>query len=71
MIHPLHLDEARYPLKVRWFLLGAWVLILAKCAAVAWVIDRWHVPFNAGWVIIPTLVFAALATVLWFGVQDD
>ncbi len=71
MFHPLHLDAVRHPVKVRWFLLGAWVLILAKCAAVAWVIDRWQVPFNAGWVIVPTLIFAAVATLLWLGVEDD
>ena len=71
MFHPLHLDEARYPVRVRWFLLGAWLLILGKCAAVLWAVDRWRLPFHPGWVIAPTLILAAIATVLWLGVQDD
>ena len=71
MIHPLHLDEARYPAKVRWFLLAAWAVIVAKCFFVWWAVDRWHVPFSAMWVIVPTLIFAAVATVLWVGIRDD
>lgn len=71
MIHPLHLDEVRYPTKVRWFLLGAWVVILAKCVAVWWAVHHWQLPFNAGWVIIPTLIMATVATGIWLGVRDD
>ena len=71
MFHPLHLDEARHPLRVRWFLVAAWLVILAKCAVVWWAVGHWHMPFNAGWVIIPTLIFAALATTLWLGLHDE
>jgi hypothetical protein len=48
------------------FLSAAWLLIIAKCFAVSWAVDHWKVPFNAGWLIYPTLAFAALATLLWF-----
>jgi hypothetical protein len=67
----LHLDETRYPVKVRWFLIAGWAVILAKCTAVWWAVDHWRVPFSSAWVIVPTLIFAALATSLWIGVRDD
>lgn len=51
---------------MRWFLAAAWVLIVAKCVLVAWAIDRWQVPIRPAWLIVPTLLFAALATVIWF-----
>ncbi|WP_404422491.1 hypothetical protein [Nibricoccus sp. IMCC34717] len=47
------------------FLSVAWLLIIAKCVAVSWAVDYWKVPFNAGWLIYPTLAFAVLATLLW------
>lgn len=56
---------------MRRFLVGAWVLILAKCAAVAWAIDHWNVPINPAWIIAPTLLIAALATGVWFGADED
>lgn len=56
---------------MRWFLAGAWLLILAKCAAVAWAIDHWNVPIHAAWVIVPTLLIATLATGLWLGAGDE
>jgi len=71
MKHSLHLDEGRYPAKVRWFLAAAWLVILAKCAAVWWAVGYWRVPFSAAWVIVPTLIFAALATALWLGLRDE
>jgi hypothetical protein len=71
MIHPLHLDKARYPVKMRWFLLVAWIVILVKCAVVWWAIGYWRVPFHPGWVVYPTLTFAALATALWLALRDD
>lgn len=49
----------------------AWGLILAKCALIAWVIARWSVPVNAAWIILPTLAFAALATVLWLTHREE
>ncbi len=56
---------------MRWFLVAAWLVILAKCAVVWWAVAHWQLPFNAGWVIVPTLIMAAIATALWLGVSDD
>jgi hypothetical protein len=49
----------------RWFLGVAWVVIVAKCIAVAWVIPHYHVPVHPLWIIGPTLFAAAFVTVLW------
>ena len=57
----LHAPDAR----VRWFMAIAWIAILAKCAFVTWAVDHWRMPFHAAWVVVPTLVFAILATGLW------
>lgn len=66
-----HLSEGRYPTRMRWFLTAAWVLIVAKCVLVAWAIDRWQVPIRPAWLIVPTLLFAALATAVWFGADEE
>ncbi|RKX34685.1 MAG: hypothetical protein DRP71_06190 [Verrucomicrobia bacterium] len=46
------------------FLEIAWVVIIAKCIAVAWAVNHWSIPINAAWVIVPTLIFAAVVTLL-------
>lgn len=63
MNNPAHL-ETRVG-RPRWFMAIVWAIILAKCAFVVWAVDRWHMPFHANWVVVPTLAFAALATALW------
>ena len=50
--------------RLRLFLEIGWLVIIAKCLAVPWVIARWQIPVNPGWVIVPTLIFAALVTLL-------
>lgn len=52
------------PRRVRLFLAIGWVVIIAKCLAMPWLLNHWQVPVHPGWVIVPTLIFAALATVL-------
>jgi len=42
----------------------AWLLILAKCIAVPFVIVRWSIPIAPSWVVLPTLVLAIVATIL-------
>jgi membrane protein YdbS with pleckstrin-like domain len=42
-----------------------WVLIVLKSFAVVWLFNRYHVPVNPLWVIAPTVVFAALCTVIY------
>jgi hypothetical protein len=48
-----------------WFWLTfAWIVIIAKCLLVPWVIGRWQIPIAPGWVIMPTLLLAVVATLL-------
>lgn len=71
MIHPFHVDASRYPVRMRWFLGVAWIVILAKCVLVWWAMAHWHVPIHPAWVIGPTLMLAALATALWIAPHAD
>lgn len=41
-----------------------WILISLKCVLLPSLFQRWQVPVHPGWVIVPTLVFAGLVTVL-------
>jgi hypothetical protein len=52
------------PCRVRLFLEIGWAVIIAKCLTVPWLIARWQIPVHPGWVIVPTLIFAALITFL-------
>ncbi|HEY5551920.1 MAG TPA: hypothetical protein VIK52_08525 [Opitutaceae bacterium] len=48
-----------------WFWLTfAWIVIIAKCLMVPWVIAQWQIPITPGWVVIPTLLLAVVATML-------
>jgi len=47
-------------------ILISWPLILAKSWLVIWAIEKYHVPIAANWIIVPTVVFAALCTGLYF-----
>ncbi len=71
MIHPFHVGAVRPPVRMRWFLAVAWILILAKCVAVWWAIGHWSVPIHPAWIIMPTLLFAALATALWLAPHPE
>lgn len=62
---------SRYPVRMRRFLGMAWIAILAKCVLVWWAIGHWQVPFHPAWIVMPTLLFAALATVLWLAPHDE
>lgn len=65
-MHPnLPIPQVRLSLGERRFLLGAWLVIIAKCVFVHWAFVHWSVPLSAWWIILPTLVFAAVATALW------
>lgn len=69
--HVFPFEESRRPALIRWFFFGAWVAILAKCAAVWWAIGHWHVPVHPGWIIVPTLAMASLATFLWLVHREE
>lgn len=65
---------ARYPRKVVISLVVGWVLIVTKCAFAPSLMQRWQVPVEPAWVIVPTLIFAALVTFLVLNhdwVHDD
>lgn len=47
-------------------ILAGWVLIVVKCLAVIWIIDRWSVPFHPYWIILPTILLAALGTAVYY-----
>ena len=48
-------------------ILACWVLICAKSWLMIWLVGRYHVPINADWVIVPTVIFAAVCTVVYYG----
>jgi hypothetical protein len=41
------------------------VLIIIKCFATPWIIARWAIPVQPAWIIVPTLIFAVVATWIW------
>lgn len=43
----------------------AWILIALKSAFVLWAVPHYHIPFSPYWVIVPTLLFAALCTAVY------
>jgi len=44
---------------------ACWAIIALKCVAVVWLFGRYHVPVSSLWVIAPTVVFAALCTLVY------
>jgi hypothetical protein len=46
-------------------ILICWAIIILKCVAVVWLFDHYHVPVSPLWVIAPTVVFAALCTLVY------
>jgi apolipoprotein N-acyltransferase len=47
-------------------LIGGWALVILKCALVWWLCNTYSVPIHPGWVIVPTLLGAALCTALYW-----
>lgn len=67
----MQVNLSQYSKGMRWFMVIAWIAIVAKCALVWWAIGRWNVPIHPAWVVGPTLAFAALATVVWLAHQPE
>ncbi|HEY3757850.1 MAG TPA: hypothetical protein VGL42_16970 [Opitutaceae bacterium] len=42
-----------------------WGVIVVKCVLVWWLMRHYHVPFHPLWVVLPTLMFAALCTAVY------
>lgn len=47
-------------------ILVCWLLIVAKCFFVIWAVDKWSIPFSPYWVILPTIMMAALCTAVYY-----
>ena len=47
-------------------ILAGWLLILGKSFLMIWLVDKYHLPFNANWVIVPTVISALLCTAVYF-----
>jgi membrane protein YdbS with pleckstrin-like domain len=52
--------------RTQWLLLAGWLLIAAKSWLIVWAVDHYHVPVNPLWVIVPTVIFAAVCTLVYF-----
>jgi hypothetical protein len=61
---PVRKLAAPIPRKVAVGLIVGWMLIAIKCAFVPDVMAHWQVPVDPGWVIVPTLLFALLISLL-------
>jgi hypothetical protein len=66
-IHDVAVKEriARNPWVER-IILAGWLAITAKCLLVIWAIAHWGVPFHPYWVIVPTILMAALCTTVYY-----
>ena len=51
-------------------ILAGWLLIVAKSYLMIWLVDRYHVPINADWVIVPTVAFATVCTAAYLFLRD-
>lgn len=52
--------------RVERVLLACWILIAAKCWLVVWLVDKYHMKFDALWVTAPTVLFALLCTAVYY-----
>ncbi len=52
--------------RIERLILGCWLLIIAKSFLVVWLVGKYHLNFNAAWVIAPTVIFALLCTAVYF-----
>ena len=57
--------------RTRLILEVGWLVIVAKCLAVPWVISHWQIPVHPGWVIVPTLLYAALVAGVVIAVREE
>jgi hypothetical protein len=53
-------------LRVERLILAGWLLIVAKSFLVIWAVGKYHLSFNADWIIVPTVIAAGLCTFVYF-----
>ncbi|MBP6864128.1 MAG: hypothetical protein KBC32_02540 [Candidatus Didemnitutus sp.] len=66
-----HFDGVSHTWPMGRIMAAAWCIIAAKCVLVWWAIGHWQVPVHPAWIIVPTLMMAALATMLWVTHRED
>lgn len=56
--------ERRLPRNARSekLLLWGWILIALKSVAMFWLVDHYKMPFDAWWIVAPTLIAAGVCT---------
>jgi hypothetical protein len=47
-------------------LLAGWVLIAVKSWVIIWAVKKFHVPVDPQWVIVPTVIFGIVCTLVYF-----
>jgi hypothetical protein len=52
--------------RIERIIVAGWLLIVAKSVFVIWAVQKFHLGFNAAWVIAPTVIFALLCTAVYF-----
>jgi hypothetical protein len=52
--------------RIERLILICWLLILVKSFLVIWLVDKYHLTFNADWIIVPTVIAASLCTAVYF-----
>lgn len=57
---------ARNP-RVEKVILACWLLIALKCWLVVWLVAKYHMAFSPFWVTAPTVLFALVCTLIYFG----
>ena len=48
--------------RIERLLLICWLVILVKCFLVIWLVAKYHMTFNADWIIVPTVISALVCT---------
>lgn len=63
-MEPAPRSNAHAPRSIVVGVVVGWILIALKCVVLPDLFQRWQIPIHPGWVIVPTLVFAGLVTLL-------
>jgi hypothetical protein len=58
--------KRNYPRRVERLILVSWALIAVKSVLVWWACEKYAVPINPLWVIVPTVMMAALTTAIFY-----
>ncbi|HWL14039.1 MAG TPA: hypothetical protein VNR00_00460 [Opitutus sp.] len=67
-VEAVHLVEhlPRQNRRIERLILVCWILIAVKCWTVSWLVERYHMKFDALWVNGPTVAFALMCTAIYF-----